>query len=58
MKNVFLTDLKEGMVLGRDLVTSAGIMILPAGVVITAPIIKHLETLGVVAVSIDDKAKV
>ena len=54
MKNVFLTDLKEGMVLGRDLVTSAGIMILPAGVVITAPIIKHLETLGVVAVSIDD----
>ena len=57
MKNVFLSDIKEGMVLGRDLVTSAGIMILPAGVVITTPIIKHLETLGVVAVSIDENAK-
>lgn len=56
MKNVFLSDLEEGMIVGKDLLTSTGILIIPAGIVITRPIIKHLLALGVESVCIDENA--
>lgn len=45
------------MVVGRDLLTSTGIMIIPAGVMLTRAIIEHLRALGVDSVDIDENAK-
>lgn len=56
MKNVFVSDLEDGMVIGRDLVTSTGILIIPAGVVITRPIVSHLVSLGIETIWIDENA--
>ena len=57
MKSVFVEDLQDGMVIGSDLHTSTGILIIPAGVVITRPIVRHLMSLGVETVWIDEEAK-
>ena len=46
MKKVFISDLKEGMVIGRDTFTSSGILIVPAKVTVTKSIIEHLMSLG------------
>ena len=54
---MFLFELEDGMVIGEDLLTSSGIMILPAGVVVTQPIREHLESLGVDCVTIDPERK-
>lgn len=56
MKRVFIFDLKPGMVIGKDCLTSNGIMIVPAGVMLTDPIIEHLKALGVFDVFIDEEA--
>lgn len=56
MKEVFIYDLEEGMVVGKDLLTSTGIMIIPAGVMLTRAIIEHLRALGVDIVDIDENA--
>lgn len=45
------------MVVGKDLLTSTGIMIIPAGVMLTRAIIEHLRALGVESVDIDENAK-
>lgn len=55
MKSVFTEDLKEGMVVGADSYTTTGLMIVPAGIVITKPIIDHLRALGVETVWINDE---
>ncbi|MCM1308496.1 MAG: HD domain-containing protein, partial [Butyrivibrio sp.] len=57
MKEVFIFDLEEGMVVGKDLLTSTGIMIIPAGVMLTRAIIEHLRALGVECVDIDENAR-
>lgn len=44
------------MVIGKDLYTSGGIMIIPAGIVLTDAIIEHLKALGVDSVVIDENA--
>ncbi len=54
MKNVLVMDLEEGMVIAKDSHTSSGIMIIPAGVIVTNPIINHLMSLGVESVFIND----
>ena len=43
MKKVFISDLKEGMIIGRDTFTSSGILIVPAKVTVTKSIIEHLN---------------
>lgn len=58
MKSLFIDELQEGMVVGKDIYTSQGIMIISAGVVITEPIINHLVSLGIYTVDIDDTAVV
>lgn len=45
------------MVIGADCLTSSGILIVPAGVSLTQPIIDHLKSLGVFEVIIDENAK-
>lgn len=56
MKKVFISDLKEGMVIGRDTFTSSGILIVPAKVTVTKSIIEHLMSLGLTYVLIDENA--
>lgn len=56
MKKVFISDLKEGMVIGRDTFTSSGILIVPAKVTVTKSIIEHLMSLGLTDVVIDENA--
>lgn len=51
---VFIFELKEGMVISRDVFTSAGIMVIPEGAVVTEPIIDRLESLGVDCVDVED----
>ena len=50
-------DLEDGMVVGEDILTDSGIMVIPAGVVITRPIVAHLMSLGVDEVIIDDSVQ-
>ena len=57
MKRVFVTNLKEGMVVGRDIYTSGSLLILPAGVVLTKAIIEHLESLDLLDILIDDEKR-
>lgn len=57
MKDLFVWELKEGMVVGKDILTTTGIMVIPSGVVITDAIKTHLESLGILNVTIDDEAK-
>ena len=57
MKRMFVSDLQEGMVVGRDACTSTGLLIIPAGVVVTEPIIEHLLSLGLEEIYIDEKAE-
>ncbi len=57
MKEVFVFDLEEGMVVGKDLFTSTGIMIIPAGITMTRAIIEHLRALGVESIDIDEKVE-
>ena len=56
MKKVFISDLKEGMVIGSDTFTSSGILIVPAKVTVTKSIIEHLMSLGLTDVVIDENA--
>lgn len=56
MKREFIFDLKPGMVIGKDCLTTNGIMIVPAGVMLTQAIIDHLKALGVFDVYIDESA--
>ena len=56
MKKVFISDLKEGMIIGRDTFTSSGILIVPAKVTVTKSIIEHLMSLGLTDVVIDENA--
>ena len=55
MKKVFILDLEDGMIVGEDILTDSGIMVIPAGVVITRPIVAHLMSLGVEEVTINDE---
>ncbi len=55
MRNVLLFDLKEGMIVGRDVYTSSGLMVIPEGVVLTGPIIRHLTELGIDGLLIQDE---
>lgn len=55
---MFIDELQEGMVVGKDIYTSQGIMIISAGVVITEAIINHLVSLGIYTVDIDENAVV
>lgn len=57
MKEVFIFDLEEGMVVGKDLLTASGIMIIPAGVTLTHAIIGHLRALGVDSVVINENVR-
>ena len=57
MKRVFVSNLEEGMVVGRDIYTSGNLLILPAGVVLTKAIIEHLESLDLLDILIDDEKK-
>ena len=43
MREEFVSDLTEGMVTARDIYSSDGIMIVPRGIILTDPIIRHLE---------------
>lgn len=57
LKTLFIDELKEGMVVGNDIYTSQGIMIISAGVVVTEAIINHLVSLGIYSVDIDENAR-
>lgn len=57
LKKYFILDLEDGMVVGEDILTDSGIMVIPAGVVITRPIVAHLMSLGVDEVIIDDSVQ-
>lgn len=57
MKRVFVSNLKEGMIVGRDIYTEGNLLILPAGVVLTKAIIEHLESLDLLDILIDDEKK-
>ena len=39
LKRYFILDLEDGMVVGEDILTDSGIMVIPAGVVITFAIL-------------------
>lgn len=56
MKKIFISDLKEGMIVGRDTFTSSGILIVPAGVAVTKAVIEHLTSLGLTDIIIDENA--
>lgn len=57
MREEFVSDLTEGMVTARDIYSSDGIMIVPRGIILTDPIIRHLEALGVFTVKVEDDLK-
>lgn len=57
MRDEFINDLTEGMVIAKALYTSDGVLIAPAGVTLTDPIIRHLEALDVVVVTVEDELK-
>ena len=47
MREEFVSDLKEGMVTAKSVFTPDGLLIVPDGVTLTAPIIRHLDALNV-----------
>lgn len=52
MREEFVSDLKEGMVTGKSVFTTDGLLIVPEGVSLTAPIIRHLDALNVFSIII------
>lgn len=57
MREEFVNDLTEGMVTARDIFSDDGIMIVPRGIILTEPIIRHLEALGVFSVKVEDELR-
>ena len=52
MREEFVSDLKEGMVTAKSVFTPDGLLIVPDGVTLTAPIIRHLDALNVFSIII------
>ena len=55
MRKEFVSDLEEGMVTAEAVYTSEGILIVPRGITLTAPIIRHLEALNIFAIAVEDE---
>ena len=52
MREEFVSDLKEGMVTAKSVYTPDGLLIVPDGVTLTGPIIRHLDALNVFSIII------
>ena len=55
MREEFVSDLVEGMVTAKSIYTSDGLLVVPKNVTLTAPIIRHLDALGIFSIAVEDK---
>lgn len=51
---IFVFELKEGMIISKDVFTPTGLMVIPEGSVVTEAVIERMESLGVDWVDIDE----
>ena len=56
MREEFVSDLVEGMVTAKNIYTSDGLLVIPAKVTLTEPIIRHLDALGIFTVVIEEES--
>lgn len=57
MREEFVSDLVEGMVTAKSIYTPDGLLIVPEGVTLTDPIIRHLDALDIFSVVVEDEIR-
>lgn len=57
MREEFVEDLVEGMVTANSIYTQEGLLVVPKGITLTGPIIRHLVALNVFSIKVEDELR-